>query len=261
MANLIQATVYQIDGAPQQPSPITIDFQTSNLIVKESSVSTIPSVQSVIFYYNVVNNQQSVQQFFVGEDVATLLAAANSGGTSQVQVTVLEVNGDPQIPGGVQYTFPANEILVGELINATTGVNAYVQFKGVKYFVSETEATILSAANAGGGSSYSSYVAQFTFNGGTTAPTVQIFDNTIGNVSWSMVGGGSILFGTLTGAFPFSQLWVSASADIDAGNLFYIVSKNQGSDDYIGFRCFNSAFSYVTPSAGSVAFIEIRVYP
>ena len=192
MANLIQATVYQIDGAPQ-PSSVVLDFQTSNLVVREDSVPTIASVQSCIYYYNVVNNQQSIQKFFVSEDVATLVASANSGGTSQVQVTVLEINGDPQPVGGFQYSFPSNEILVGEFVDAVTGVNAYVQFKGVKYFVSETEATILAAANAGGGGGGTNPTSLYIpyNNAGTFADSYLVNDTS--NTLLKSVSGGNNL--------------------------------------------------------------------
>ncbi len=149
MANLIQATVYQIDGSPL-PSASTFDFQTSNIVIREAIVPTIAAVQSAILYYNVPNNSLSVQTFFVSETIADLVAASNVSVTTQVQATVLEINEDPQVPGGVQYSFPANEILVGESINAVTGVNAYIQFKNVKYFVSETQSDILLYSNLAG---------------------------------------------------------------------------------------------------------------
>lgn len=147
MANLIQATVYQIDGAPQQPSPIALDFRTREVVIKEATIPTIAAVQSAILYYNVPNNPQSVQTFYVSEDIATLVGAANNAGTSQTQVTVLTINKDPQIPGGVQYSFPSAEILVGEFTDASIGVQAYIQYKNVKYYTQENEAAILAASN------------------------------------------------------------------------------------------------------------------
>jgi hypothetical protein len=146
MANLIQATVYQIDGSPL-PAAATLDFQTSNLVIREATVPTIAAVQSAISYYNVPNNSLSVQTFFVSETIATLVADANNAGTTQTQVTVLTINEDPQVPGGVQYSFPSNEILVGEFTDASIGVQAYVQFKNVKYYTQENEAAILAASN------------------------------------------------------------------------------------------------------------------
>ena len=150
MANQIEATIYQIDGNPQA-APITVSFLTSELVIQEALISTIPAVQSAIYYYNVVNNQQSVQTYYASEDVATLVALANNGETSHTQATVLEVNANPQVPGGVQYSFPSAAILIGESINPTTGVNAFIQYKGIKYYTAETQATLYNNSNAGGG--------------------------------------------------------------------------------------------------------------
>lgn len=174
MANLIQATVYQIDGSPL-PSSAIVDFQTSNLVIREAAIN-IAEVNSAILYYNVPNNQLSVQTFYVGELLADLVDAANVGTTTQVQATVLEINEDPQVPGGVQYSFPANEILVGESVNAVTGVNSYIQFKNVKYFVSEFQADLLVSGN--GASAYEVYTALLTQSGGSV-PSTTVGDETL----------------------------------------------------------------------------------
>jgi hypothetical protein len=186
MANLIQASVYQIDGAPL-PSAITLDFQTSNLVIREASIVGTSAVNSAILYYNLPNNQLSVQTFYVGESIAELVAAANVGSTTQLQATVLEINKDPQVPGGVQYSFPANEIVIGESIDyALPDVKSYIQFKGVRYSVFEVQADLLVSGN--GASAYKVYTALLTQSGGddpqdifsgnlTVGVTYQIFDD------------------------------------------------------------------------------------
>jgi hypothetical protein len=153
MANLIQATVYQIDGSPL-PASVTLDFQTSNLVIREATVSGFSAINSAILYYNVPNNQLSVQTFYVGEEIADLVAAANVGTTTQLQATVTEINEDPQVPGGVQYSFPANEILIG---------SDYIQFKATKYTVSELQSDLLVSGN--GASAYKVYTALLTQSG------------------------------------------------------------------------------------------------
>ena len=177
MANLIQATVYQIDGSPL-PSVITLDFQTSNLVIREASIVGTSAVNSAILYYNLPNNQLSVQTFYVGEVLADLVDAANVGSTTQLQATVLEINEDPQVPGGVQYSFPANEILVGESVNAVTGVNSYIQFKNFRYFVSELQADLLVSGN--GASAYKVYTALLTQSGGDDPISIDTGTLTIG---------------------------------------------------------------------------------
>jgi hypothetical protein len=165
MANLIQASVYQIDGAPL-PSAITLDFQTSNLVIREASIVGTSAVNSAILYYNLPNNQLSVQTFYVGESIAELVAAANVGSTTQLQATVLEINKDPQVPGGVQYSFPANEIVIGENIDyALPDVKSYIQFKGIRYSVFEVQADLLVSGN--GASAYKVYTALLTQSGGS----------------------------------------------------------------------------------------------
>jgi hypothetical protein len=154
MANLIQATVYQIDGSPL-PAAATLDFQTSNLVIREATVAGFSAINSAILYYNVPNNQLSVQTFYVGEEIADLVAAANVGTTTQLQATVTEINEDPQVPGGVQYSFPANEILIG---------SNYIQFKATKYTVSELQSDLLVSGN--GASAYKVYTALLTQSGG-----------------------------------------------------------------------------------------------
>lgn len=180
MANLIQATVYQIDGAPL-PESITLDFQTSNLVIREATVAGFSAINSAILYYNVPNNQLSVQTFYVGEEIADLVAAANVGSTTQLQATVTEINEDPQIPGGVQYSFPANEILIGP------GTESYIQFKNVRYSVLEKQSDLLVSGN--GASAYKVYTALLTQSGNDNPDSITSGLLTIG-VTYRIIDAG-----------------------------------------------------------------------
>jgi len=187
MANLIQASVYQIDGAPL-PQAITLDFQTSNLVIREASIAGTSAVNSAILYYNLPNNQLSVQTFYVGESIAELVAAANVGSTTQLQATVLEINKDPQVPGGVQYSFPANEIVIGENIDyALPDVKSYIQFKGVRYSVFEVQADLLVSGN--GASAYKVYTALLTQSGNDNPDSITSGLLTIG-VTYRIIDAG-----------------------------------------------------------------------
>jgi hypothetical protein len=146
MANQIIATVYQIDGNPIA-SPIQVSFLTSDIMIKEAAVGTIPSVNAAIFYYPNTSNKLQDQVFYVSETLTQLRNASNVGTTSQVQATVLEINEDPQVPGGVQYTFPVENIAIWESINVVTGVNSLIQYKNKYYAVAETEAALVTASN------------------------------------------------------------------------------------------------------------------
>jgi hypothetical protein len=207
MANLIQATVYQIDGSPL-PSSVTIDFQTSNLAIREAAIN-IAEVNSAILYYNVPNNPLSVQTFYVSETVSDLVDAANVGTTTQVQATVLEINEDPQVPGGVQYSFPANEILVGESVNAVTGVNSYIQFKNVKYFASELQSDLLVSGN--GASAYKVYTALLTQSGG---------DNPTSDDNFSLTVGVTYTIGDFGGPYTLGDFTNVGAPDNNIGTSF-----------------------------------------
>ena len=127
MANQIQATVYQIDGNPQS-SPISLSFLTSDIAIREFSGSNIPEVQSAILCYPNASNPLELQTFYVSESIATLLAAANLRITSQVQATILAINENP-LKEEVLYSFPASGVSIWTNVDATTGVNSYLQFK------------------------------------------------------------------------------------------------------------------------------------
>jgi hypothetical protein len=234
MANLIQATVYQVDGSPL-PEALTLDFQTSNLAIREASIVNIPEVNSAILYYNLPNNQLSVQTFYVGELIADLVASANVGTTTQLQVTVLEINKDPQIPGGVQYSFPANQIVIGESVNAVTGVNSYIRFKDTWYYVSELQSDLLVSGN--GASAYKVYTALLTQNGTsselnknsgnlTIGVTYRIDDNS-GGADFTNVGAPNNDVGTYfvaTGLTPNS--YGTGGLTYDPGAPVVIVLEN-----------------------------------
>lgn len=149
MANLIQATVYEIDGSALQSGPITLDFPTSFILILEAF--NITNVNAAIQVYNNPNNALSFKTYYVSETVEQLTSAANQGVVTLTQATVLEINNDPQPPGGNQYSFPSKEIVISETINPTTGVNATIQFKNVLYAVAETQASLFASSVASPG--------------------------------------------------------------------------------------------------------------
>lgn len=146
MASQIQVTVYQIDGSPL-PSPIQVSFLTSDIMIKEATLP-IAAVNAAIFYYPNPSNKLGNQVFYVSETLSALLSAANAGVISQVQATVIQIDEDPQIPAGVQYTFPVNNIAIWEVTPTINGINSFIQYKNKTYSVSETISSLLSAANS-----------------------------------------------------------------------------------------------------------------
>ncbi len=249
MANLIQATVYQIDGSPL-PASVTLDFQTSNLVIREATVSGFSAINSAILYYNVPNNQLSVQTFYVGEEIADLVAAANVGTTTQLQATVTEINEDPQVPGGVQYSFPANEILIG---------SDYIQFKATKYTVSELQSDLLVSGN--GASAYKVYTAlltqsgsdgsnQFISSGSLTIGVTYLIDEIIsGTVDFTNVGAPNNNVGTYfvaTGTTPNSWGEDASLAYVTAAPVVTVLENTIGNI----WWTYNSVGVYSANSSG-----------
>lgn len=149
MASLIQATVYQIDGSPLD-FPIQVSFLTSDIMIKEATIGNISEVNAAIFYYPNTNNKLQDKVFYVSETLSDLLAASNVWDVTQVQATVLEINQDPQIPGGVQYTFPVHNIAIFEVTPVINGINSNIQYKNKTYSVAETISNLVEASNTTG---------------------------------------------------------------------------------------------------------------
>jgi hypothetical protein len=115
-------------------------------MIKEATLP-IAAVNAAIFYYPNTINKLGSQVFYVSETLSTLLTAANVGNTTQVQATVIQIDEDPQVPAGVQYTFPASNISIWENIDAAAGVNADIHYKNKTYSVAETEDSLVADAN------------------------------------------------------------------------------------------------------------------
>jgi hypothetical protein len=82
--------------------------------------------------------------------IEDVVALANTGGTEQVQLTVLRVNDSVQT-NAIQMSFPVNGFTVND--STLSGSSAVVNFEGTRYYVVETQEEIETAANTGGGSS------------------------------------------------------------------------------------------------------------
>ena len=151
MANQIQATVYQIDGNPLA-SPIQVAFLTSDILIRDLTINPpLDEVSASITYYPNTSNQLQEQVFYVGEFLDDLVAAANVNGTSQIPATILNINGDPQTPGGIILSFPANSVSIWDTVDLNDNTITTLQFKNKKYTTAESIATLVAEANAGGG--------------------------------------------------------------------------------------------------------------
>jgi hypothetical protein len=146
MANLIEATVYQIDGNPQSVATV-VAFDTSKIRLQATTVSTIPQVTSFIEVEGEKLNAPVVK-YFVSETVATLVSAANTGGTTLLQATVVAINENP-FKVAKQMAFPANKVTVWSFSNGN--IQSFLQLNEDKFYATEDKANLVGAANAGGG--------------------------------------------------------------------------------------------------------------
>ena len=229
MANLIQATVYQIDGNPL-PSSVVLDFQTSDILVREATIN-IAAVNSSIRVYDVPNNGLGFKTYYVSETVSSLTTSANANGlVTLTQATVLEISSDPQPPGGVQYGFPSQEILIASSVNPTTGVNATITYKSTNYSVAETQATLFSNSNPTAGG----------VGGGGAANQIAIWSgpstlNGNGNLTWlpgspnTLLVAGIVSVNTSGQAYTIStrygansdgrNIWIGGGGSSSIGNV------------------------------------------
>lgn len=148
MANLINATVYQIDGNPQKV-PTVVAFDTDKIRLQETTLSTIPAVNTFIEVQGEKLNSPVVK-YFVSEIVSSLVSSANAGGTTLLQATVVAINENP-FKTSLQMAFPANKVTVWEFISGD--IQSFLQFNEDKFYATETKSTLVTAANvtSGGG--------------------------------------------------------------------------------------------------------------
>lgn len=197
MANQIQATVYQIDGNPLNNS-IQIAFLTSNVYMREFQTDLIPEVNSAIVYYPNTSNQLQEQTFLVSETITALVSSANTGGTTQISTTVLEINQEPQIPSGLTFSFPVQGISIWPVANPVVGgVNSYLEFKNKKYYLLEDEAALVTAANTNPIGTIPTLDQVLTLGGNTTTNAINFNTGAltslinVSNVNFFDVGTGS----------------------------------------------------------------------
>lgn len=277
MANQIQATVYQIDGSPLE-LPIQISFLTSDIMIKEATLP-IAAVNAAIFYYPNTNNKLQDKVFFVSETLSDLLAAANVWEVSQVQATVLEINSDPQVPAGVQYTFPVNNIAIWEVTPSVNGVNSFIQYKNKTYSVPETISNLLNASNNASPVEVTLPPTQSdAFGRLRVSNPLTLFDSSHrfdDNDLWSSATttGGAVAFNTNQGLVDLSVTAASGSSvtretikvfsyqpgkSLLIMNTFVMSPAKAGLTQRVGYYGANNGF-YLEQANSDVAFVERSV--
>jgi hypothetical protein len=261
MANLINATVYQIDGNPQKVATV-VAFDTDKIRLQETTLSTISQVASFIEVQGEKLNAPVVK-YFVSESVATLVAAANTGGVTLLQATIVAINDNP-FKTSLQFAFPANKVTIWAFSNGT--IQSFLQFSEDKFYATESKATLVAAANVSSGAAPYKVYSALIDQQDTNAPNATILNNTLGNTpTWSYVSVGIYRL-TLNGAFPLGKVFTNPSFPvgyIDAlGNKGYFAVFRQ-SDNAIQISVLDDLGT--TPKQGqfysaSLLNLEIRVY-
>lgn len=275
MASLIQATVYQIDGSPLD-SPIQISFLTSDIMIREAVIGNIAEVNAAISYYPNTNNKLQDKVFYVSETLSDLLTAANVWDVTQVQATVLEINEDPQIPGGVQYTFPVHNIAIWEVTPESNGVNSFIQYKNKTYSVSETISSLVEASNTAGPVEVTlPPVSSDAFGRLRVSNPFTLFDSSHrfdDNDLWSTatVTGGTAVFNANQGLVDLNVTASSGSSvtretikvfsyqpgkSLLVMNTFVMSSPKTGLTQRIGYYGASNGF-YLEQAGSAVAFVE-----
>lgn len=278
MASLIQATVYQIDGSPLD-FPIQVSFLTSDIMIKEETISNIAEVNAAIFYYPNTNNKLQDKVFFVSETLSDLLTAANVWDVTQVQATVLEINQDPQIPGGVQYTFPVHNIAIWEVTPVVNGINSFIQYKNKTYSVPETISSLVEASNTTGPVEVTLPPTQSdAFGRLRVSNPLTLFDSSHrfdDNDLWSTATatGGTAVFNANQGLIDVSVTAASGSSvtretikvfsyqpgkSLLIMNTFVMAAPKAGLTQRVGYYGSNNGF-YLEQAGTDIAFVERSV--
>lgn len=235
MANLINATVYQIDGNPQSVATV-VAFDTDKIRLQETTLSTISEVVSFIEVQGEKLNAPVVK-YFVSESVATLVAAANTGGVTLLQATIVAINDNP-FKTSLQIAFPANKVTVWAFSNGT--IQSFLQFNEDKFYATESKSTLITAANS----------AKIIISGNTptivasvpASVTVSIVGNdtsgtiTVVNTASIAANTGGFMVLTFSSPYPstpriFFQAANSAGANF--ANRLYLTTGTTGTNLFI----------------------------
>ena len=251
MANLINATVYQIDGNPQKVATV-VAFDTDKIRLQETTLSTISQVASFIEVQGEKLNAPVVK-YFVSESVATLVAAANTGGVTLLQATIVAINDNP-FKTSLQFAFPANKVTIWAFSNGT--IQSFLQFSEDKFYATESKATLVAAANVSSGAApYKVYSALLTNDTGVVTAAV-LQNTTNGTIAWTVPSNANIR-GTITGdSFTADKSMVLCTTSIGG----YILSCNVQSTSLVRLLLtLHDGTTSSTPNFTNLP-VEIRIY-
>lgn len=245
MANLINATVYQIDGNPQKVATV-VAFDTDKIRLQQTTLSTISQVASFIEVQGEKLNAPVVK-YFVSESVATLVAAANTGGVTLLQATIVAINDNP-FKTSLQVAFPANKVTIWAFSNGT--IQSFLQFNEDKFYATESKATLVAAANVSSGGGVSSVTGFGVDNTDPANPVVNSFtsgDTTATGTNRNTAA--DITFFSTNILLGAANTGVKLPISPSIGNKYYIYNAS-GTDKKI--YCVGNFYVNSTSGSGSV---------
>lgn len=187
MADQIQVTVYKLDEATLDTS-ISLSLLTSDIKVRVTSLEDISQVNSVIYYYDTPDATTQFKLLYVSETLSSILSESNSGIITQVRATVIAIDRNLQFSSTL-YSFPVTKIAIFPS-TAYSGVNSFIEFKGNRYYCSETKDELESFINTNSGGSSPSGPADGDLGGDYPDPTVTGIQNiTVSNTTPSLGQG------------------------------------------------------------------------
>lgn len=146
MANQLDLTsVLYINNNPVKVAE-SYSLLTSDILIYEIDNPLYPGINSATQYYGNTSNQLAYTTYYSTSTVSSLLAAANVGVASLVQVPVKSINSVP-FSTQLDFLFPANGIQLREVSNNVTEI----YFKGNYYLTDTPIGSIIAQANTGGG--------------------------------------------------------------------------------------------------------------
>ena len=193
MANQIQATVYQLEGAVYTTA-IVSTFSTSEILMRAFTTSAIPQVNTAIQVYDSPNAPTQFKTFLVSETISSLNTSANTNSVSQVLATIVIKNTITLAGAGITYSFPIDQINIYP--TSGNGANSIIEFNGDKYYATQTVAALRNSSN------------NATLNAGEVA---------FANSTNQLIGDSTFVFNSTTKTLTTQNTFTS-------GNTYYTIT-------------------------------------
>lgn len=168
MSKQIIATVY-LGGNSQ-----SVAFNTDMIYLQES-VGTSPINCNVYYFGNPLAPTIATNIYQVSETVTSLVTASDN---ALVQATIWRINSSGKFSSSQQFAFPVSGYLISES-SGDSDIQSIIAYRNNNFSAEETQADLVTAANAGGGGGGSTLFALSGSNTATGEVTAQLDGNEI----------------------------------------------------------------------------------